>query len=565
MGMFPPQNYGDDFNKSFIGMGNFINGMNRTADDQTQRGIENARADRTLAAQEASSKATVEHSEAQTEKLKRENESAALLQQVLPVYSKVANDEPLNDDDATVLGKVRVKLPYLSNNLADSDKMREAHNVLIAANERAKALPPSDKPYKFERGDSPELDKVLDSWNTVIAPERHKTHIDATGEVTGIKGAEYSTDQIQAGAGFSSEGGAHTAAYFSIVDANGAPIYQTDAQGNPIFKTDQAGKPVLDSEGQPTLQRKLVAASIGQTNDKNAPVDFVPADALIMKSKFALEQLDAESKLDPERKKKFLKAIETNMYGLVPGGAEKLLAAQVKDDTPVVLGPDSELRTKAGKLLAVNPKTATKGDRFKTEEGVSGKPGWVQDVYTDGDGKEIKRGSPRLQFNPRPDGNKDDNRAAKDISIRLRDAQRGYQNAMRTGDPDAINESINMIESLNDSAREYKVTPQPVPARPFTSAENDTIKAQAVKNLEEQRSRAAKVFGLSPSVPAINQEIRRLKQTVKPGKVSFGDPQANTAAAATPPPASQHAGRTIQDDTTGKKYRSDGSRWVEVR
>jgi glucan-binding YG repeat protein len=53
--------------------------------------------------------------------------------------------------------------------------------------------------------------------------------------------------------------------------------------------------------------------------------------------------------------------------------------------------------------LAQNPKSVSKSDYFKTEEGVKDKPGWVQDVYTDPDGKVAKRGEPRLQFNPKQD------------------------------------------------------------------------------------------------------------------------------------------------------------------
>lgn len=461
MGMFPVQNYGRDFNESMIGMGNFIAGQKKAESDLEQRGVENSRAERTLAAQEASSKAAVEHSTAQTEKIKREEEAAALLQSSVPVYSKVANGEPLNDDDVSVLGKMRVKIPYLTNNLSDNKTLQDAHSILIDANEKAKALPPSDKPYKFERGDSPETDRVLDAWNTVVSPERHKTHIDTDGSVTGTKGAEYSTDQIQAGAGISTEDGAKTAAFFSITDANGEPIYQTDQQGNTVFKTDQAGKAVLDSEGQPIPQRKLVAASVGQTNDKNAPVDFVPADALVMKSRLALEQLQAESTLTPEQRTKLKKEIEVNMYGLMPNGVEKLLASQVKDNTPVALSEGAQLVDKqTGKVIADNPKTETKGTRFKVEEGVKGKPGWVQDVYYEGDGKEVKRGEARLQFNPHPEktGKSDkemerESRADIDKSVAEFAKRRAAFNKARPtiiagGDPEAIKEMNTEYENM---------------------------------------------------------------------------------------------------------------------
>jgi hypothetical protein len=451
--MFPVQNYGRDFNESFVGMGNFVTGQKKADSDLDQRGIENSRADRTVAAQEASSKASVEHSTAQTAKIKREEDDAGLLHEAVPVYGKVANDEPLNDDDVKVLGRMRVKLPYLTNNIDDNRALQEAHSILIDANEKAKALPPSDKPFKFERGDSPELDKVLDAWNMVVSPARHKTHVDTSGAVTGTPGAEYSTDQIQAGAGISTEGGAKTAAYFSIVDANGAPIYQTDAQGNQVMR-------VVNGKAEP--QRKLVAASVGQTNDPNAPVDFVPADALIMKSKLALEQLQAENKLPPELRTKLKKEIETNMYGLMPNGVEKLLASQVKDNTPIALADGGMLvdRT-SGKVIAENAKAPGKGEHLKTEEGVKGRPGWVQDVYTDAGGKELRRGEPRLQFNPRPDNSGKSNKeleresradidkSAAELAKRRVLVNKNSAAANASGDPDAIREATRDADAYN--------------------------------------------------------------------------------------------------------------------
>ena len=600
MGMYQVQNYGKDFNDAFTGMGNFINGMDQRKFENDRQLKADERANKTLELQEQSTNASVEHSNVQTEKLKREEESAKLLESALPVYGKVASGEDLADEDLPVLAKMRVKMPYLTNNLEDNKKLRDAHTTLIFANEQAKALPASDAPFKFQRGDDPDTDKILDAWNTVITKDRHKTHIDTDGSVTGTKGAEYSTDSVGGGAGFSSEGGARTAAYFSVVDANGNPIYQRDAQGNP------------------TNQRQLVPSTIGETNDPNARIHFVPADALIMKSKLALEQLDAENRLTPEQRAKLKKEIEINMYGLMPGGAEKLLASQVKDNKPIVVADGGALFSADGKTkLGENPKTQTKGDRFKTEEGVKGKPGWVQDVYTDGEGKEVKRGEPRLQFNPRPDnsGKRDSDLNKRDVSIRLRDAQRSHQAAMKTGDPDAINEAVDMIEYLNEDAKQAGVNPLPVPNRRFSSEETRLIQDQAKKNLEAKASKLSKVFG-GPSKPAIDQETRRLKLTLKPGRVSFDEPQqqqqvqpqqqpqpvrqgaggpqpqppaqqearqkdrqqriatqqtqpqvqpqGNSTVFDKMPPAWQHAGKLIQDHSTGKKYRAVKGQWVEV-
>jgi hypothetical protein len=592
MGMYPVQNYGDDFNRAFIGMGNFINGMEKSKSDMEQRNIENLRAEKTLKLQQDSHDATIRHSDAQTEKLKRENESAELLLGATRVYGRLANNEDPTDEDLSVLGKMRVKLPYLSNNLEDNQKLRDAHNTIIAANKEAKLLPASTKPLKFQWGDHPDTDKVLDAFNTITSKDRYKTFIDTDGAVTGIKGAKYSTDSIHAGAGFSDEGGAWTAAFFSVVDDNGNPIYERDAQG------------------RPTNQRKVVPSTLGETNDPNARINFVPADGYIMKSELALEQLNAENRLTPEQRAKLKREIEINMYGLTPGGAEKLLSTQVKDNKPIVVADGGALYSADGKTkLNENPKTATKGDLFKTEEGVKGKPGWVQDVYTDGDGNEVKRGEPRLQFNPRPDnsGERTNLVNKRDISIRLRDAQRGHQAAVKTGDPDAINEAVDMIEYLNEDAKQAGVNPLPVPNRRFSSEETRVIQEQAKKNLQEKQGKLSKVFGSAPSKPAIDQEVRRLKLTLKPGKVSFDDPQPQSqqprqgtpqvgvqtqspaqqesrqevrkqqltspqpAPQTSPavfselPPAWKHSGKLIQDNATGKKLRSVKGQWVEER
>lgn len=114
-----------------------------------------------------------------------------------------------------------------------------------------------------------------------------------------------------------------------------------------------------------------------------------------------------------------------------------------------------------GKTIAENPKSAGKGDRFKTEEGVKGRPGWVQDVYTDGDGKEVKRGEPRLQFNPRPDNSGKSNKeleresradidkSAAELAKRRVSVNRNSAAANASGDPDAIREATRDADAYN--------------------------------------------------------------------------------------------------------------------
>jgi hypothetical protein len=462
---FQAQNYGRDFNEAFTGMGNFLTGQQKAADDREQRLVENDRAERTLKSHEAQSAAAVEHSNAQTNKIKREEAAATLLQEAVPVYSKIANGEEVNDDDVKVMAKMRVNYPSLTNNPDNATQEIQDHQRLIKAAEWAKSMPASDKPFSFEYGENPETDAVLDALNRVNSPARFKTFVDKDGSVTGIPGSEYATDRVQAGAVISGDGQASTAVRFSIVDGNGNPIYEKDQAGNPVYKTDAAGKPVLDANGNPVPKLKLVASSIGETNDPNSRVNFVPADAQIMKSKLALEQLQAETKLTPDQRAKLKKEIETGMYGLIPNGAEKLLASQVKDNTPIALADGGMLVGRDGKILVENPKAPARGEHMKSEEGVKGRPGWVQDVYTDGNGKEIRRGEPRLQFNPRQErtGKSDkemerESRADIDKSVaeynkRRADVNKRLREAKSAGETDfsQIKEDLEQLKSESEA------------------------------------------------------------------------------------------------------------------
>lgn len=442
MGMYPVQNYGEDFNKSMIGMGTFINGMQKSADDQAQRGVENARADRTLKAQEDTRDAAIRHSDAQTDKIKREEERAKLLESAVPVYGKVANNEELNDDDVAVLGKMRVTLPYLTNNLEDSKKMADAHATLIAANERAKAMPAGAAPFKIMRGQSPETDKVIDAANVVTSAARHKTHVDADGSVTGTKGAKYATDEIQAFAGQSTEGGAQTAAFFSVVDDNGNPVFEKDANG------------------ADTTVRKLVPSTIGETNDPAGRINFVPADAAIMKSKLALEQLEAEKKLTPEQRARMKREIETGMYGLMPGGVEKMLAANQKDTKPITLADGASLVTPEGKVIAENEKKQSSEYKSRTRQ--SG----MKEVFEESQdgGRTWKTVSDGPKFNPKPDrGGKsekemeresrsDIDKSAAELAKRRVSVNRNSKEANASGDPDAIKEATRDAEAYNSES-----------------------------------------------------------------------------------------------------------------
>lgn len=191
---------------------------------------------------------------------------------------------------------------------------------------------------------------------------------------------------------------------------------------------------------------------------------------------------------------------------------------------------------------------------------------------------EISAGLPQAKANhynrPQTVGiSKEELLDRRDIATRLRDAQRGHQAALKTGDPDAINQAIGMIENLNEAATASGVKPLPVPNRIFTNDENTAIRLQAVKNLEAQRGKVSSMFGVKPSIKDVGEEVQRLKRTLTPGKVSFDSPAAASPApqTGTPsahdamPPADKHSGRIIRDTVTGKRYRSTGSGWAEVQ
>lgn len=557
MGMYPVQNYGEDFNKSMIGMGNFINGMQNSVHAEEQRNIDNARANKTLEIQKDTRDAAIRHETAQTNKILREERDAKLLQdftEVTPEFDPANRLRPKSEKALQILADVNARTSYTPNDLKNIEQHDKALNAMQGAINMVVDAPPSDKPFVVKRSDNiAVINDIMDANDFLRTNDLKKeSHVNA-GQIAELpKGAKYSVNTTDAYTFVSGKGTGAVTPWYSIVDDN----------GNPVMKSD--GTPVL------------VPRTADRSNNPESRLDAVPIEALQGQVLFGKAVTDALKTLSPEEAKYVQERIHAKRIALGDKTA-------IRDDKPMVLADGGMLVRNDGTIIAENAKTQP--SEYKSRNRQEG----TKEVFEESQdgGRTWKKVSDGPKFNPRPDnnGNAELFRNKKDISIRLRDAQRGYQTALKTGDPDAINESINTIESLNDSAKEYGVKPQPVPNRMYTTAENDIIKAQAVKNLEEQRGRASKVFGIKPSMPAISQEMRRLKQTVKPGSVSFeepqtqaqpqqqpqgqtrpqGQPQARTATFDAPPPAAQHNGRLIQDHSTGKKYRSIKGQWVEER
>lgn len=551
MGMFQPQNYGKDFVESFTGMGNYLTGQRKAASDLAQREKDNERQGRLDEQSSRESEAKIAASEASTrnstlagDKAERDARNVAIFDRGLPAVTRIASGAPPTKEDIDAHAALNVALPYNPNDVTKFHERIKDHNDLIGDMSFVKQnLTGRDGAWTVGPGDSPETDAVLARLERVITPARYKEFVNETDSEIGPAGTKYKT------------GGTPHAALRS----SGGQL--EIAMRMPVF--DEAGKQIFkkDAEGKDTNVPVLVASTVGESSGGDDPVRWQSVDDLQRKSALSIEVMQSALKLNPEQLKQYQAAANQALMLNAPGGSEAWLKAQNKDPIQLAKGADL-LDPVTRQVIASNPKSAEYKSRTRQDG--------LKDIFEESQdgGRSWSTVSSGPKFNPRPDkvdsnANQEQIRSRRDVAVRLRDAQRSHQTALKTGDPDAINDAVDMIENLNRDARELKVTPLPVPNRLFSSAENDAIKAQAVKNLEEQRGRASKVFGISPSVPAINQEIRRLKQTVKPGKVSFGDSQANSAAT-TPPPAGQHKGRMIQDDATGKKYRSDGSRWVEV-
>ncbi|MDD2850434.1 MAG: hypothetical protein PHY09_00850 [Desulfuromonadaceae bacterium] len=313
------------------------------------------------------------------------------------------------------------------------------------------------------------------------------------------------------------------------------------------------------------------------TNEPDDEVNVVTSDMFLHKAGSRLSVLNAaeqsgkspvELKTEEDMKWLAMLPYETQV-AVVQHMATTMLDKKTKGKDPLILSQGAKAFSPDGtKELASNPKTNEDAPKVVTV-GVGNDQEQAMQYNPASKRYDIPVGKPTAKHAPKDasGAGKDRVRAKIEINRRLHYAVRDYQAALKTGDPESINESITLIEQLNADATELGAKPQPLPNRPFSREEEDSIKERAIKNLTEKQGATAKLLGIKPSVPAINLEIKQLKSTVKPGSgFNFVSPKPTQQPSIMDvmPPAKQHAGRLIQDDTTGKKYRSNGSQWLEV-
>jgi len=150
------------------------------------------------------------------------------------------------------------------------------------------------------------------------------------------------------------------------------------------------------------------------------------------------------------------------------------------------------------------------------------------------------------------------NLAKRDISVRLRDAQRAYVQAVKGGDPAAINDAVDSISYLNDQAQEVGVPLAKVPTKRETAEETEALRQLAVENLKTQRGAIGRFFNKSPNPKAVQVEMERLRKTgTKPASPTA---QAAAAQQVSAPPAQhqQQAGKALlsgnQVQVNGQSY-----------
>lgn len=156
--------------------------------------------------------------------------------------------------------------------------------------------------------------------------------------------------------------------------------------------------------------------------------------------------------------------------------------------------------------------------------------------------------------------NQEDLLAKRDIAVRLRDAQRGYVAALKSGDPDRVASAVDTIEAMNADAETLGVTKLPVPKRPMTSEQTAALAEQATANLKAKRGLIGRVLDSSPNAAEVQTEVDRMKKSA-PAASGLTQP---AAAMPTMPPAAQHPGRTVKDTATGKRFQSVNGSWQEV-
>jgi hypothetical protein len=340
--MYPVQNYGEDFNKSMIGMGTFINGMQKSADDQAQRGVENARAERTLKAQEDTRDAAVRHSDAQTDKIRREEADAKMLQdytEVAPEFEPANRARPKSEKALKILADVNARTAYTPNDLNNIDQHDKALNAMQGAVKLVANAPPSDKPLVVKRSDNiPVVNDILDANDFLRTNDLKQESHTNEGQIAELpKGAKYSVNKTEAYTIMSGQGTGSVTPWYSIVDDN----------GNPVMKQD--GSPVL------------VPRTADRSNRPDARLDAVPIEALEAKVLFGKSVTDALKTLSPEEAKYVQERIHAKRVALGDKTA-------IRDDKPITLPYGASLVSSDGKVIAENAKES-KNEVFTVHDG----------------------------------------------------------------------------------------------------------------------------------------------------------------------------------------------------
>jgi hypothetical protein len=607
--MYQPQDYGKAFMESFTGMGNYLTGTRKADSDQKQREFENARqlaADQRAQTQLDDNLKTNsvarEHTQTQTDETRRKADQEKTLQDGAIAHANLINGKATKAD-LDALAKFRVSIPDLANDTANQQQEFQNGQIMQEGADMLEKMPASNVPMIFQQGDHPMTDKYLNMANSTTTPNRFKEFIDEKGTITGTPGAKYSTDKIYGGAIISGNGTGSVVHRMSIVDSDGRPIYEKDQQGNVVFRKNDDGTVMTDpTTREPVPQPKLVPSTFGKSNDGNDQLNLIPSSLMKVRGDVITNQIKAERTIPPEKQPEYAALLEK--HALAYSNPKEYFTKSEGERRLNSLTPEQKAAFGEGgeRMLAVGAKLGLPPDKTvelaqKSAEAGQARTDKLEYAKTETEAKrqdQARRGKERQQ--DRQDniklaaslrGGADDkerNRTKFETARRLRDAQRNHQTALKTGDPDAINESINLIEQLNADATELGVKPQPVPKRLFSRDEEDIITGQALKNINQQRSGVAKFFGTTPNRIAIAQEANRLRKTVKPGAVNFGNAdtvQATNQTAQTAPapdaqqqpasamhampPAAQHSGKIIRETVTGKRYQSNGSGWVEVR
>lgn len=611
MGMIPVQNYGKDFNEAFTGMGNYLAGVEKMKGDQEQRKFENSRliesdkrAQTQLDDNLKTSAISREHTQTQTDETKRKADQEKTLQDASIAHANLMSGK-VTKADLEALAKFRINMPDLSNSTDNQQQEYQNAQVLKTSADMLDKMPARDVPMALQYGDNQASDEYLDAINNSTSASRFKKFVDADGKITGTPGAEYSTDKFYGAAVTSGDNMGAVVHRMSIMDSNGRPIYEKDQQGNVLFQRNDDGTVRLDpTTGEPVPQPKLVPSTFGRSNDPNGRINFIPTPLLKMRGDVITSLIDAEKTIPPELQKEYAAALERNALAYANPKeyfTKSEAASRLNSVTPEqrsAFGEGGKRMLDMGAQLGLTPDKTVELAQKSAEAGqarsdkleyarTEAETKRQEQIRRDRERQQDRQDNIKLISSLRKDtsGAGKETRSAKfDLTRRLHYAGRDYQAALKSGDPDAINGSIDLIENLNTDAAELGVKPQPLPKRVYSRDEEAAISAQALQNINKQRSGVAKFFGTKPNKIAIAQEAARLRKTVKPGAVNFGNTDAaqsasqatQTAPAPTAqqqpasathaaPPAEQHSGRIIKDTATGKRYQSNGSGWVEVR